>query len=126
MRISDWSSDVCSSDLQMIEAEYGLQIALPQVGPVMEALQYPGRLSQGISRRRPAKRHWLHHLDSAIAAEHLLSARSLGHPLLLSLVLSRRGRTQSGHVEMYAAHRRRMMEADHAPAGGGIQDRKGK
>src|SRR3546814_10873044 len=78
----------------------------------MEALQYPGRLSQGISRRRPAKRHWLHHLDSAIAAEHLLSARSLGHPLLLSLVLGRRGRTQSGHVEMYAAHRRRMMEAD--------------
>src|SRR3546814_9593456 len=48
---------------QMIEAEYGLQIALPQVGPVMEALQYPGRLSQGISRRRPAKRHRLHHLD---------------------------------------------------------------
>src|SRR3546814_4870421 len=72
MRISDWSSDVCSSDLALLD-ELGLpHDALPHLGSWKADMGFLRHIVREIARLRPA-----HVVELGAGASTLIAARAL-------------------------------------------------
>src|SRR5690554_3093147 len=85
---------------QFVEAEYLFQAALTQIRPVMEAFNYPRRLTEWIIRRCQNDGVGLEHVHGGIATVHPTSTIALSLPSLFLVVLWRSHRTESQHIEM--------------------------
>src|SRR3546814_8471269 len=76
MRISDWSSDVCSSDLLLLEAALAQQDVLGRHPDVLEiqlapvvAADVAHRLAEGEARRAALDQHRADSVDAAAVAD---------------------------------------------------------
>src|SRR3546814_8263748 len=58
MRISDWSSDVCSSDLALPQAQYEKVDRTPEDSPEIDVDPCPSPQTQGLHRGFERRRGW--------------------------------------------------------------------
>src|SRR3546814_2093175 len=110
MRISDWSSDVCSSDLAMIEKHLGETIDIHAGGQDLIFPHHENEIAQSRCAHHgaPLARYWMHNGFVSMDTEKM--SKSLGNVITVADLLAAGHKGETLRLALLSAHYRQPLD----------------